>query len=81
MKDWNVAGEIVNPKNITVGSNDPLFVQNVAFHSSPSFIWILLYPQCMSSLVKIVTSLRVSINSEINGRGYWFFIMASLSFR
>ena len=27
---WNVAGELVNPKNITVGSNDPSGVENAA---------------------------------------------------
>jgi hypothetical protein len=29
---WNVAGELVSPKNITVGSKSPLFVLNAAFH-------------------------------------------------
>ena len=39
---WNVVGELVSPKNMTVGSNSPLFVLNAAFHSSPSLIWTLL---------------------------------------
>jgi hypothetical protein len=29
---------------MTRGSNRPLLVQNVAFHSSPSQMWTLLYP-------------------------------------
>ena len=33
---WNVAGELVSPKNITVGSNGPLFVLKAAFHQSSS---------------------------------------------
>ncbi|KAJ6560660.1 hypothetical protein B0H10DRAFT_1833363, partial [Mycena sp. CBHHK59/15] len=27
---WNVAGELVSPKNITSGSNSPQFVRNAA---------------------------------------------------
>ena len=34
---WKVAGELVNPKDITLGSNNPLLVMNAAFHSSPDF--------------------------------------------
>jgi hypothetical protein len=48
-----VAGELLIPKNITVGSNKPLFVRNAAFYSSPSLILMLLYPQMMSSLLFI----------------------------
>ena len=29
---WKVAGELHSPKNITVGSNSPLFVLKAAFH-------------------------------------------------
>ena len=39
---WNVAGEFVRPKNITVGSNRPSGVRKAAFHSSPSLIRMLL---------------------------------------
>jgi hypothetical protein len=49
---WNVAGELVNLKNITRGSKSPWFVQNAAFHSSPSFIWMLLYPHQTSIFEK-----------------------------
>ncbi|KIJ10925.1 hypothetical protein PAXINDRAFT_36638, partial [Paxillus involutus ATCC 200175] len=48
---WNVAGELVRPKNITRGSNRPRLVRKAAFHSSPSLIRTLLYPQRTSSLV------------------------------
>ena len=36
---WNVAGELVSPKNITVGSNDSSGVVNTAFYLS-SFLFI-----------------------------------------
>jgi hypothetical protein len=39
---WKVAGELVKPKNMTVGSKSPLGVRNAAFHSSPGFIQMLL---------------------------------------
>ena len=51
---WKVAGELVNPKNITSGSNNPQFVLNAAFHSSPSLIRILLYPHQMSIFKNII---------------------------
>src|SRR5712671_1733752 len=43
---WNVTGELVRPKNMTVGSNNPSFVTKAAFHLSPSLMWTLLYPHC-----------------------------------
>jgi len=46
---WNIAEEFVNLKNMTVGSNKPLFVIKAAFHLSSSLMHTLLYPQ---SLVK-----------------------------
>jgi hypothetical protein len=49
---WKVAGLFVRLKYMTRGSNKPLFVRNAAFHSSPSWMRTLLYPQQMSSLVK-----------------------------
>jgi len=39
---WKVAGEFVNPKNITVGSNNPSGIMNAAFYLSPFFIHTLL---------------------------------------
>jgi hypothetical protein len=48
---WKVAGELVSPKNIMVGLNNPLLVMKATFHSSPSLIRMLLYPHRMSNLV------------------------------
>ena len=39
---WNIAGEFVSLKNITISSNNPFRVVNAAFYLSPSFIYILL---------------------------------------
>lgn len=66
---WKVAGEFVSPKNITVGSNNPLFVTNVAFHSSPSLIRMLLYPCHTSSLVNILAPWSRSTSSGMSGSG------------
>ena len=41
---WKVAGELVSPKNITVGSNSPSGVRKAAFHLSPGLMRMLLYP-------------------------------------
>src|SRR5712675_2944405 len=49
---WKVAGELVIPKNMTVGLYNPSFVMKAAFHSSPSLICTLLYPQRTLNLVK-----------------------------
>ena len=49
---WNVAGELVSPKNMTVGSKSPSGVKNAAFDSSPGLIRMLLYPHLMSNFVK-----------------------------
>jgi len=49
---WNVAGEFISLKNITVGLKDPSSVVNAAFYSSPSLILTLLYPYLRSILVK-----------------------------
>ena len=76
--DWKVASELHIPKNITVGSNNPLLVLKVAFHWSPSQIWILLYPHHMSSLVKHLVPLSLSSNSFINGSGYTFSLCVHL---
>ena len=57
---WKVAGLLVRLKNMTRGSMRPQFVQKVAFHSSPSLIHTLLYPQCTSSFIKYL-----ALESEI----------------
>jgi hypothetical protein len=41
---WKVAGLLVRPKYMTRGSNKPLLVWNMAFHSLPSQMRTLLYP-------------------------------------
>jgi len=51
---WNVAGELVRPKNMTIGSNNPSGVRKAAFHSSPGLIQMLLYPHQTSNLVNRV---------------------------
>ena len=48
---WKVAGELVSPKNMTVGSNSPWLVMNAALCSLPSLMRMLLYPHLMSTLV------------------------------
>ena len=69
MNIWNVAGELHNPKNITVGSKSPLDVLKAAFHWSPSLIHILLYPARRSSFVKYFISVSPSNKSVIMGSG------------
>ena len=46
---WNVAGELVRLKNMTLGSNRPWLVINATFHLSP-LMHTLLYPHRMSNL-------------------------------
>jgi hypothetical protein len=62
-------GELVSLKNITVGSNKPSLVIKAAFHSSPSLIRMLLYPQRMSNLVYSEQPFSRSISSGIRGSG------------
>src|SRR5260221_14288093 len=64
---WKVAGEFVNPKNITKGSNNPSGVRKAAFHSSPSLIRMLLYPHRTSNLVNRVHPASRSITWGISG--------------
>ena len=66
---WNVVGELHIPKNMTVGLNSPLLVLNVAFHSSPFHMQILLYPHCISSFVKYLAPFSLLRMSEISGNG------------
>ena len=48
---WNIAGEFISPKNITIGLNNSFNIVNAAFHLSLSFIYILLYPYYKSNLI------------------------------
>jgi len=64
---------VCQTNNITVGSYKPRFVLKAAFHSSPSFIWMLLYPHLMSSFVKIFQPFNLSTSSpsKVVGIGFW----------
>ncbi len=66
---WNVAGELHNLKNMTVGLNRPWLVWNAAFHSLPSLICTLLNPQQRLSMVKNSAPWRQVRTSEMRGRG------------
>ena len=81
MKVWNVAGELVRPKNMTVGSYSPLLVLKAAFHSSLSVMQILLYHHHTSILVKYLDCFNLSISSWMSGKGYRFLTVISLSLR
>ena len=76
---WNVAGELVSPKNITVGSNSPLGVRKAAFHSSPGLILMLLYPQQTSTLVNNVHPANQLITNGIRGDTFLFRLVHLLS--
>ncbi len=72
---WKVAGELVNLKNMTVGSYRPLLVMKAAFHWSLFLMRTLLYPYSMSNLVNRVQSCKQSISCGMRGRGYWFLMV------
>src|SRR5258708_37491891 len=72
---WKVAGELVSPKNMTVGSKSPSGVKNAAFDSSPGLIRILLYPHLMSNFVKSVHPLRWSIVWGMRGETLRFLLV------
>jgi len=73
MKVWKVAGALHNPKVITQDSKRPRGVLKAVLYSSPSHIWILLYPQWTSSLVKNQAPRSLLMSSRINGIGAAFF--------
>ena len=70
---WNIAGEFVIPKNITIGSKDPTCIVNTLFYSSPSFILTLLKPHHKSILVNPLLLPMLSIKSVINSSRQLFF--------
>src|SRR6266576_6965520 len=72
---WNVAEELVRPKNITIGSNSPSRVRNAPFHSSPSLMRTLLYPHRTSNLVKNEHPLNLSIVCGMSGETFRFFFV------
>ena len=65
---WNVTGEFVRPKNITVSSNDPSSIMNATFHLSLSFIYTLLYSHLMSIFVNTFLVPIFSTMSNIRGK-------------
>ena len=75
-----MVGELVIPKNITVGSNSPLVVMKAPFHSSPSLIQTLLYPHQTSSFVKISAPCNLLSRLSTEGRGYAFLIIDSFRY-
>ena len=66
---WKVAGELVRPKNITVGSYNPRRVVNATFQQSSGQIFTVLYPHQMSTVVKRVHPRKRSICCGIKGKG------------
>src|SRR5229473_8649456 len=76
---WKVAGELVSLKNITIGSKSPSGVRKAAFHSSPFWMQMLLYPQCMSNLVKRVQPARWSMVWGMSGEMFRFFWVQRLT--
>ena len=67
---WNVAGELVSPKNITVGLKSPLFVMKAALYRSSSIIYTVLYPQWMLTTVISLALLILLISWGMSGKGY-----------
>ena len=67
---WNIASELVKPKHMTLGSNNPSGVRNAAFHSSPGFIRMLLYPHLTSNFVNKVHPLRRSMVAGMSGETF-----------
>ena len=78
---WNVAGELVNPKNMTRGLKSPSGVRNAPFHSLPFLMWMLLYPHQISNLVKKVLPFSRSMTWGINGDTLQFLLVHLLSSR
>ena len=76
---WKVAGELVSPKNITVGSKSPSGVKKAAFHSSPGLMRMLLYPHLMSNLVNKVHPASQSTTDRIRGDTLQFLLVHLLS--
>ena len=72
---WNVYSKLNNPKCITLGLNNSLFIKNAAFYLFSSLICILLYSQMRSNLLKYFASLSLSIIFLIKSSGILFFII------
>ena len=55
---WNVGGVLHCPKYMTFGCQCPSGVQKAAFHLSPSWMHMLLYPDLILNLVEKGVSLK-----------------------
>ena len=66
---WNVASELVNPKNITIGLKNPSIIVKAIFHLSPFLILTLLYLHLRSIFVNTLLVPIFSDISNIRGRG------------
>ena len=62
---WNMADELVIPKNITVGSKKPTCIVNALFYLSPSLILTLLNLYLRSILVDTFLPPILLINSVV----------------
>ena len=69
---WKVAGELVSPKYMTMGSQMPKQVLNAAFHWSPLWIQMLLYPHQMLKVEKMNELARANMDSLMLGMGVLF---------
>ena len=72
---WNVAGELVSPKNMTIGSYSPSLVMKAAFHWSFGLMSTLLYPHSISKPVNSVQSRNQLISDGMSRSGYRFLIV------
>jgi len=64
-----MAGEFVNPKNMTVGSKDSSGVVNATFYSSSFLILTLLYPYLRSIFINTFLVPIFLITSEMSDSG------------
>ena len=64
---WNIAGEFIILKNITVSLKKPMYVINTSFHSLPFLILILLNFYYRSIFTNTFLLFILLIKSIING--------------
>ncbi len=76
---WNMVGELVSPKNMTVSSYRPLLVMKATFHQSLSLMRTSLYPHLMLNSVNKVQLCSQLVSCGIKGRGYQFLIVHELT--
>ena len=75
---WNMAGEFVKLKNITIGPNNSSSIVKTTFYLSFSFILILLYLYLKFNFMNTFLVPIFSMMSEISDNGYLFFTVYSL---